>query len=293
MDSLNQNYQTSEYGLDPIFQQTIHIVNTGSYVSRAGLQIKLDDDREMRENTRFYQLPFTVYDIPPYPFSTSIQVINSDSIEAGKRLVLEGFRPAVLNFANRTNAGGGVLWGAKSQEESLFRRTNLFRSLFQFTNYANEYNLPRNRRQYPMDGNFGGIYTPYATVFRGIDSEGNPLLEQPFKMSFISVAAMLHPKLVNNRIADSLIPGVKNKIRTIFRIGLFHGHDSLVLGAFGCGAFRNPPRHIAELFKEVLAEKEFHNKYRKIVFAIIEDCNSGGTLNPNGNLKPFMDVFLE
>ena len=45
-------------------------------------------------------------------------------------------------------------------------------------------------------------------------------------------------------------------MRTIFRIGLLHHHDSLVLGAFGCGAFRNPPAHIARLFHEVMEEEE-------------------------------------
>jgi uncharacterized protein (TIGR02452 family) len=81
------------------------------------------------------------------------------------------------------------------------------------------------------------------------------------------------------------------KIRTILRIALAHGHDSLVLGAFGCGAFRNPPKHMAELFKAVFAEDEFINRFRKIVFAIVEDHNSRREHNPEGNLKPFMEVF--
>lgn len=55
-------------------------------------------------------------------------------------------------------------------------------------------------------------------------------------------------------IANHHVEPIKNKIRTIFRIGLIHGHDSLVLGALGCGAFRNPPRHVARLFHEVMDE---------------------------------------
>lgn len=58
-------------------------------------------------------------------------------------------------------------------------------------------------------------------------------------------------------IANHHVEPIKNKIRTIFRIGLIHGHDSLVLGALGCGAFRNPPRHVAQLFHEVMEELEF------------------------------------
>ena len=95
----------------------------------------------------------------------------------------------------------------------------------------------------------------------------------------------------NGRIVSGLIHGIKNKIRTIFRIGLRKCHDSLVLGAWGCGAFRNPPVHIARLFHEVLEEVEFKNKYRKIVFAILEDHNSQKGHNPEGNLIPFQQEF--
>ena len=46
----------------------------------------------------------------------------------------------------------------------------------------------------------------------------------------------------------------RNKIRTVFRLGLTYGNDALVLGAFGCGAFKNPPAEIANVFHEVMEE---------------------------------------
>ena len=71
--------------------------------------------------------------------------------------------------------------------------------------------------------------------------------------------------------------------------GLYRGHDSLVLSALGCGAFRNPPHHVAQLFKEVLSEEEFLNKYKHISFAIIDDHNARG----QGNYRPFSEVFTQ
>lgn len=273
-----------------IYRQTVEIAMRGDYVAPDGRTVSLGGDVEMRENTRFYSRKFTVNDLPRKCDRTEIIVMNKDSIDAGLLLKNEGYNPVVLNFASRQRAGGGVMNGSRAQEETLFRRTNLFRSLYQFMPYAEQFGVRKNRRQYPMDRDFGGIYTPYATVFRAADYS---LLNVPQKLSFVSVAAMNRPRLVEGLIAPELIEGTLNKMRTILRIGLYHGHDAVVLGAFGCGAFQNPPRHIAYLFKEVINEPEFKNKYRCIVFAIIEDHNSFGSFNPDGNLQSFIDMFEE
>lgn len=294
------NYLPTRQELINVYRTTMNAVEKGAYTTDDGTVVELDDDSEMQENSRLYSHKFTVNDVPAYPTPTLIAVENTDSISAGKHLLDEGYRPAVLNFASRTHAGGGVMNGSRAQEESLFRQTTLFRSLYQFTPNAENFGLSTNRRQYPMDREFGGVYTPYATVFRTGDREGNKFLTHPFKLSFISVAAINHPALVddngnevedNSKVADCRIAPrdvatTLNKMRTIFRIGLSHGHDALVLGAFGCGAFANPPLHIAQLFKQVMEEREFKNKYRKIVFAVIEDHNSR-----NHNLLPFLTVF--
>lgn len=271
-----------------LYRQTITIVNQGFYNNPHGITVCLGDDREMRENSRMYSREFTVNDLPRKCVATEIAVVNQDSIDAGLKLKGLGLNPVVLNFASRTNAGGGVINGSRAQEETIFRRTNMFRSLYQFMPFAEQFGVHRNPRQYPMDRNFGGVYTPYATVFR--DSEYH-LLDCPERISFVSVAAIRDPQTDGNRLTDDMITGTLNKMRTILRIGLIHGHDAIVLGAFGCGAFHNPPHHIAELFKEVINEIEFRGKYKKIVFAVLEDHNSYGSLNPDGNLHAFMNVF--
>ena len=113
-------------------------------------------------------------------------------------------------------------------------------------------------------------------------------------MSLIGVAGINRPALASpERIANELVEPVKNKIRTIFKIGLLHGHNSLVLGALECGAFRNPPSHIARLFHEVMKEKEFKNKYRSLLFAILDDHNARLKHNPDGNYLPFVKEFTE
>ena len=42
------------------------------------------------------------------------------------------------------------------------------------------------------------------------------------------------------------------RIRKIFEIAAANGNEVLILGAFGCGAFRNPPEIVAKVFDTVM-----------------------------------------
>jgi uncharacterized protein (TIGR02452 family) len=114
-------------------------------------------------------------------------------------------------------------------------------------------------------------------------------------MSFVTVPAINHPELTREdgqfRLSGGLIGPTKEKIKTILRIAGTYRHDCLVLGAFGCGAFANPPGHVAELFREVFGEPEFSQAFKYVAFAIFEDHNSGKEHNPNGNALPFFEAF--
>lgn len=275
-----------------VFRNTIDIVNNGEYRTENGKRYIFADDSDMMHNTVFYEHEIRVTDIAQCSKQTIVEVLNIDCLYAGVLMKEQGYNPAVLNMASRQNPGGGVSTGAAAQEETIFRRTNLFRSLFQFVPYARMYGIKRLPQQYPLDKNFGGIYTPNAVYFRENENKGYALSDNPTYMSFITVAAMNHPDITDDgMIANHHIEPIKHKIRTVFRIGLINGNDSLVLGAWGCGAFRNPPQHIARLFHEVMREPEFLNKYRRIVFAIIDDHNTHRNHNPKGNFIPFAEEF--
>jgi len=120
-------------------------------------------------------------------------------------------------------------------------------------------------------------------------------LNNTFRTSIATVAAICRPELekINDLyyITKEFIEPTKEKIRTILRIAGKHKHDCLILGAFGCGAFANPPNHMAKLFKEVFLESEFLGTFKYIVFSIYEDGNSRKEHNPNGNVLPFFEVF--
>jgi len=226
---------------------------------------------------------------------TNYSVINADCLETAEALLKAGFNPCVLNLASRQNPGGGVTNGAGAQEENIFRRSNLFLSLYQFASYANEYGIKKNEKSYPLNQKTGGIYSADITVFRGSEKNGYCLLKKPYNLSFTSVPAISNPELINKNgklyLHENIAEPTKEKIRTILRIAGKYKHDCLVLGAFGCGAFANPPNHIAELFKEVFLEKEFAAVFKLVVFSIFEDHNSNREHNPHGNVLPFHEVF--
>jgi len=184
--------------------------------------------------------------------------------------------------ANAHSPGGGYLSGAGAQEESLFRRTNYHQ--FVDPKYCD---VP-DQVMYPLP-EYGAIYSNNVLLLRTNEKSGYGLLPEPVPLSFIAVAAYNNPPCQDERLTPEFASKTQEKMRAMFRIALNHQHNCLILGAFGCGAFRNPTRHIAQLFKEVVAQ--FWNQIQIISFAILEDHNTFQKHNPTGNIAPFAEAF--
>ena len=240
-----------------IFAETMRICREGGYFAPSGAEVKLPDTDEVLNASVFYQNPPRV-DSVAVAESSVCDAVNDDCIEVTRKLVEEGYRPIMLNMANRHTPGGGVINGARAQEESLFRQSNLCISLYQFDDYhAGLLGLPLGNGHYPMDRDTGGIYSGRVTFFRTSSRQGDALVETPFECAVVSVAAINRPDLTpDGRLVDWAV------------------------------AFRNPPEHMARLFHEVLREPEFAGKYRVVRFAIIEDHNSR-----HSNFSPFDKEF--
>lgn len=271
-----------------VFRHTVAVVSHGWYLTESKKKYAFPDDADMINNTMRYRqgsIVPSVFQIPQNADPTIIEVENIDCLHAGEKLKLEGYNPAVLNMAMEhdcvESTGDGV------NEEALLR-TNLFCSLSRFC-----YNKVEMSGFESRDFEKELFYTPNAIYFRENEQNGYALLDYPITLSFISAAGEFNFKgqSENHTIPDGSVEPFKNKIRSIFRIGLIHGHDSLILGSLGCGAFHMPPRHVARLFHEVMDEGEFKNKYRRIVFAILDDYQVYQPHNPEGNYKPFFNEF--
>ena len=279
-----------------IYRDTLSILRSGRYTSLSGKEYSLPEEDITMESSRWYKEEFSVASFPPVEGGSHFLVEKRDCVEAAIGLQDKGYNPALLNLADLYIPGGLVEYGSGAQEENLCRRRNLMQSLYQYSRsrirLLPDLELKQNEDQYPMDEKFGGVYSGKVLFFRSTEKDGSVLLDDPRNIPVISVAAISGPGITpegNLYPEDEAL--TREKMRTIMRIGLDNGHDSLVLSAFGCGAFSNPPAAIARLFHETLLEDEFRDRYRLVDFAILDGYRTGMSHNPEGNFIPFQREF--
>ena len=241
--------------------------------------------------------------VPPYQ-RTSVEVLMDDCLVAYERLVKSGRKPLLLNMASATNPGGGYRKGDGAQEENLFRRSDYFRSLdvdlddvsqpqrttrLHCSSNCQLDPLTDHRTMYPMD-EFGAIYTSGLTIFRQPESNGYSLMDNALEnVCALAIAAYHDPKLEGDMLTPKYAVGMLKKIQNLFAIAYHHKHDCLILSAFGCGAFKNPPIHVAKLFRIVI--EQYAGFFESITFAIVDDHNTAHKHNPEGNFKPFKSIL--
>ena len=273
-----------------VFKETMQITRSGHLTN--GIDIS-EANSSMTEGSIMYDKALNANNINDCSSATAISTINNDCLLVAADLVQQGYNPVLLNMASGGHPGGGVENGARAQEETICRRTTLAASIFMFSKIDSaKYGLPHKiGPNYPMQRNFGAVYSPQVTVFRAGAETDYTILDEPFQIGVVSVAAINKNKFPEHfqpdgTFSQSGITIVLNRIRTIFRIGLIHSHDALIIGAWGCGAFHNNPYQMARLFRQTLDEPEFKNKYRTVVAAVIEDHNSD-----NRNFTAFKENF--
>lgn len=185
-----------------------------------------------------------------------VDFVKGDCVDVAVDLVNQGYNPLLLNMSSWVRPGGGVETGAGAQEEDLFRRSNYHKFL--------------HKKYYPMPM-FQAILSPKVEFIRKSRTYAYTAMESPVKIDCVASPAIKNPmKSTDGKrfSSDSLAETMLKKIRMLFEIAYENNNDSLVLSAWGCGAFRCPVEHVAELFKEVV--KEYDGCFRKVSFAIVD-----------------------
>lgn len=207
----------------------------------------------------------------PFQSQTRVQVSNETTLQASRRLVQGGHRPLALNFANGVHPGGGFRSGARAQEEVLCRSSALYCTLVDDPMYEHHRGRPR------PDSSDWVIYSPDVPVFR---SDDGAELDCPWLLSFLTSAAPYAPAIGQPESGDLL----QGRIHRVLAVASAYGHEALVLGAWGCGAFKHDPHRTALDFRSAL-EADFRGHFSDVVFAVTD-------WSPERRfLGPFRDVF--
>ena len=220
-------------------------------------------------------------------FDTAVTVTKERSFQAAMRLqaAYPDAKIAVHNFASATNPGGGVTRGSRAQEECLCRCSTLYPALNSRQLWESYYGFHRNRHDVRYTD--ACIYTPDVVICKS-DEDFPERLPQAEWVT-VDVLTCAAPNLRETPYnpmnpgkgdavqlsQDELYALHVKRARHLLSVAAANGDEVLVLGAFGCGAFRNDPDVVAKAYKDVLAE--FDGMFRAICFAVF--CTERETRN--------------
>lgn len=195
-------------------------------------------------------------------------------------------RTCAHNFASSTNPGGGVVNGSSAQEEALCRCSTLYFNLNVREMWDGFYTPHREARD-PLH-NDDIIYTPGVVVFKSDTAYPRTLAESEWKtLDVITCAAPNLREHPSNRMnsgdgderveisAPDLQALHERRLRRILDVAAANRTEAIVLGAFGCGAFRNDPKVVAAAAMTAIAD--YLHAFRLIEFAVY--CRPGDTAN--------------
>jgi uncharacterized protein (TIGR02452 family) len=267
-----------------IAQETLTILASGQYVGPGGETVDLQSDLASAQAGSVLYRPGDFKrvfprrdeilrergDAPP----TEFQVVNETTLHAARRLLDEGStRVLALNFASARNPGGGFLKGSQAQEESLARASGLYACQ---TALMEMYEV--NRQQPSCLYTDHMIYSPDVPFFR---DDNDLLLGQPFPVSVLTAPAVNAGAVQRNEPSSvGRIEAVMlARMEKVLSVAVAHGHETLVLGAWGCGVFANDPEQVASWFaRHLRGDGLFRVAFRKVVFAVLDGKPGGSTI---------------
>lgn len=205
-----------------------------------------------------------------YEEEASIRISGFRSMEAARQYTAIGRKVCVLNFANWFEPGGGVVLGCTAQEECLCRISTLYPCIA-YQDCRDKFYNPHREVGNPMANN-DLIYSPGITVFKS-DTRHPEMMEEKdwFNVDVITAAApdlrrCPHEIRTSEDFAMNMSITHYKRGARILDAAISQGADTIVLGAFGCGAFHNNPELVAKSYKALLPD--YLHAFRTIEFAI-------------------------
>ncbi|MFF3391992.1 TIGR02452 family protein [Streptomyces sp. NPDC002669] len=257
-----------------IARETEAIVRAGRYRTGDGREVSIERALTAAlSGTRLYgpePVPVAVLDSDRTP---AVEVTGESSLRAAHRMTTEGpGKVAVLNYASARNPGGGYLNGAQAQEEALCRGSALYATLLRAPDYYAHHRAERSAFYTDRV-----IHSPGVPVFR--DDRGT-LLDTPYTVGFLTSPAPNAGVIRSGapEQAHRIPAALASRAERVLEVAAVRGYRRLVLGAWGCGVFRNDPAEVAGAFRALLLDGgRFAGHFEQIVFGIL-DRNPGSAI---------------
>lgn len=253
-----------------VFQNTRRLCKNNKYLAAAIREsnskqyvLKEEDSFETPKEHRFKE-------------PAEIVVSKRRSLEAAGRYADK--KVCVHNFASSISPGGGVLRGATAQEEAICRCSTLYFNISNSNVVREFHDFHRNlieSGKLDVTYNDDCIYTPGVVVFKTDNGMPEKLpKEEWYYVDVITCAApnlradaKLHENYPKRKISNEELRRIHVKrMRRILDIAKAEKEDVVILGAFGCGAFLNPPETVAEAMRIVVEEYKYD--FHTIEFAV-------------------------
>jgi uncharacterized protein (TIGR02452 family) len=270
-----------------VARETLTILERGSYLGPTGREVSIRAALDAARSGSVLYTPEGFDDVlrrrdallreSADDSPVAFEVTNETTLHAARRLLVEdpAVRVLALNFASARNPGGGFLGGSQAQEESLARASGLYACINPLQGM-----YEANRRCPTCLYTDHMIYSPDVPVFR--DDEDR-LLDRPCPVSFLTAPA------VNAGVVRAQEPGnaarieavMLGRMEKVLALALVHGHEVLVLGAWGCGVFANDPVRVAGWFAQLLTgDGPYRTAFRRVCFAVLDRTQARGTIGP-------------
>lgn len=233
------------------------------YLTNPELKVSCDFSKK---NHVFYKADEKIScDINRFSANAKVVVSKKRTFEAAEKYSKEGFKTAVLNFANSFCPGGGVVEGARAQEECLCRISTLYDSI------SSQEMMKKFYYPHVLDGNDLAtddiIYTPKVIVFKSDKNFPEMLPEKEWFSADVLTCAAPCLDMGTNSISNEELKNLHySRGKHIFDVACLNDVEVLILGAFGCGAFSNPPEIVAGVYNELISE--YQKAFKTIEFAI-------------------------
>lgn len=264
-------------------KETVAICEAGLYTPPSGGRVSILEELGRAKAATVLYSPEKLPTPKPAERKTStrFEVRNETTFNALSRLCRAGHgHLACLNFASAKNPGGGFLNGSQAQEEALARASGLYPCLLATPEY-----YERNRANKSALYLDLAIFSPLVPFFR---DDAGELLERPVFASVITAPAPNAGAIEQNEPGNlpKVAPTLKRRTELVLSIALARAVERLVLGAWGCGVFRNDPRTVANTFARFLKPPgQFAGAFAEVVFAVFDRTEDSATY------QAFAEVF--